>query len=476
MRPRADDHFDRRRRNRRRTKKRRKQKLALILAVTLTTILVVLPAGGVTGAAVMCANVDLSALRQVEIGENSFIYAADGSHLGTIPAERNRQPVALSKISAWMPKATIAIEDRRFYAHEGVDVGGIARAAAKNLSARKIVEGGSTITQQLVRNLYISQERTVERKLKEACLAIKLDRAWSKQRILSGYLNQVYYGNKAYGVQAAARTYFSKPASRLTITEAALLAGLTQAPSRYDPFNEPDRALIRRNEVLVAMLATGSISRAQFEAAIADRDLHLNPGGLYQRIREPYFFSYVYNELVRQYGGGTVRSGGLRVYTTVDRKLQIAARRAIHETLPYSDDPAAALVSIDPATGAIRAMVAVTPQKRKNQFNLASQGRRQTGSTFKTFALIAAVERGMNPSSTYYTSAPFTYQPDPLTEAWDVETYSKSYLGNVSVSSATLASDNTVFAKLTLDVGPDAVAKTARKMGITVPPNEVVPA
>lgn len=476
MSPRDDLDFDRRRRTRRRAKRRRRQKVALIAAVVLGVILVVLPAGGVTGAAVMCANVDLGALRQREIGENSFVYAADGTHLGTIPAERNRQPKPLAKISPWMPKATIAIEDRRFYHHNGIDVGGIARAAAKNLSARKIVEGGSTITQQLVRNLYISQERTVERKLKEACLAIKLDRAWSKQRILNGYLNQVYYGNHAYGVEAAARTYFSLPARKLSLSQSALLAGLTQAPSRYDPFVERDRALARRNEVLLAMLETGAITRSEYEDAIADRELRLKPGKLYKRIREPYFFSYVYNELVRQYGGATVRSGGLRVYTTVDRKLQIAARNAIVNTLPYAEDPAAALVSIDPGTGAIKAMTAVTPGKKKQQFNLAAQGKRQTGSTFKTFALIAAVERGVNPDTTYYRSAPFRYQPDPLSDPWEVSTYSHSYLGTVSVSRATLSSDNTVFAQLTLDITPEAVAATARKMGITVPRTEVVPA
>jgi len=473
--PPADAEFHRRRRGRRRAKKRKRQKLALLGLAALITAFLVVPAGGFTGAAVTCSNVDLNALRPVEIGENSFVYADNGALLGAIPAERNRQRVPYERISRWMPLATIAIEDRRFYSHDGVDVGGIARAAAKNLSARKIVEGGSTITQQLVRNLYISQERTVERKLKEACLAIKLDRAWSKKKILTGYLNQVYYGNHAYGVEAAARTYFSKPARRLTLNEAALLAGLTQAPSVYDPVNQPERALARRDEVLRAMRNTGVISQSEYEAAAVKRDLRLDPGKLYTRIREPYFFSYVYNELVREYGAATVRTGGLRVYTTVDRRLQLAAERAIRDTLYYKDDPAAALVSIDPATGAIKAMTGRIPGRRNNKYNLVSQGKRQAGSTFKTFVLVAAVERGVNPSSTFYQSAPFVYQPDPLSEPWKVKTYSDSYLGSVPVSSATLYSDNTVYAKLTLDLGPEAVAATARKMGISVPPNEVVP-
>ena len=468
--------YERRRRRTRRTKRRKRQRFVLLGIAGLVCVLLVIPVGGAGGAAVLCANVDLDELRPVEIGENSFIYAADNTLLGSIPAEKNRQPVALDKISQWMPRATIAIEDRRFYEHRGVDVEGIARAAFKNLSEREVVEGGSTITQQLVRNLYISQERTFERKLREACLAIKVERAYTKQWILGNYMNTVYYGNHAYGVQAAARTYFSRPARALTLEQAALLAGLTQAPSTYDPFQSPERALARRDEVLRAMLSTGAIEREAYNVAVANRELGLDPGSLYKRIREPYFFSYVYNELVREYGGATVRSGGLRVYTTVDRRLQLAARRAILDTLPYKTDPAAAVVSIDPGTGAIRAMVAVTPNSKKNQYNLVSQGRRQAGSTFKTFVLVAAVEQGVNPDSTYYTSAPFRYQPDPLTEAWEVETYSKSYIGSTSVARATLSSDNTVYAQLTLDLQPETVAATARKMGITVPRNEVVPA
>jgi penicillin-binding protein 1A len=465
--------LERRRRTKRRAKRRHRGKLALLAIVAIAILLVVLPAGGVTGAAITCANVELADLEEVEIGENSFVYAADGSLLGTIPAEKNRQSVPLAKISKWMPKATVAIEDRRFYQHDGVDVSGIARAAVKNLSAQRIVEGGSTITQQLVRNLYpITNERTVERKLREACLAIKLDRAWSKERILTSYMNQVYYGNHAYGIEAAARTYFSVPARKLTIEQAALLAGLTQAPSVYDPFEYPERALARRNEVLRAMRATNQITGEQFDVAIAQQELALKAGRLYKRIREPYFFSYVYNELVREYGAATVRTGGLRVYTTVDRKLQIAARRAITDTLYESNDPASALVSIDPRNGEIKAMNAVIPgesSKKKNQFNLAAQGKRHAGSTFKTFVLVAALLRGVNPDSTHYLSQKFVYQPDPLSEPWEVETYSNSYLGNVSISRATLSSDNTVFAKLTLDLSPEAVAAAARRMGITVP-------
>ena len=199
-------------------------------------------ASGVGAVAKFRSSCSLNQLKAVQIGENSFVYAADGSLLGAIPAERNRTPVALWRVSPWMSKATVAIEDHRFYEHGGVDYEGIARAALKDLSAGHVVQGGSTITQQLVRNLYISKERTLKRKLKEACLAIRLSRARSKDWILGQYMNQVYYGNHAYGIEAAAQTYFSKHARDLNLVESALLAGLPQAPSLYDPIHRPGAA------------------------------------------------------------------------------------------------------------------------------------------------------------------------------------------------------------------------------------------
>jgi penicillin-binding protein 1A len=313
-------------------------------------------------------------------------------------------------MSIWIRKATLAVEDRRFFEHGGLDMEGIARAAVADVRAGAIVEGGSTITQQLVRDLYISKERTIQRKLKEACLATKLDGAWGKPRILTTYLNRVYYGNQAYGIEAAARTYFSIPARDLRLTQAALLAGLTQAPSVYDPFISPSLAVARRNEVLAAMLDTGVISRARYRRAVAS-ELELRRGSaLYNEIREPYFFGYVRDRLIEVYGAETVRSGGLRVYTTIRPHYQRLAEEAIRSTLTYSSDPAAALISISPRTGAIRAMAAVIPDQPKNQFNLLSQARRGSGSTFKTFVLASAVEMGINPDSTYYVSAPFTFK------------------------------------------------------------------
>jgi len=457
-------------RHQRALRKRRRRKGAIVAVGVIAAIAVAAGMGGTAAVVAYGSSCDLDSLRSVDIGANTFVYAADGSLLGSIPAERNREPVTAADMSLWVRKATIAIEDRRFFAHDGVDVEGIARAAVENLRAGEIVEGGSTITQQLVRNLYISREQTVQRKVKEACLATKLDRARTKQWILTSYLNQSFYGNRAYGIEAAAQTYFTKSAADLRVSEAALLAGLPQAPSIHDPFTAPARALARRQEVLRAMLDTGVITRRIYRKAV-DAPLGLRRGQLYDAIREPYFFGYVRDKLIEVYGAQGVREGGLKVYTTIIPRYQRLAEGAIRDTLDESDDPAAALISISPRTGAIRAMAAVVPNRPKNQFNLLSQARRQPGSTFKTFVLAAAVEQGVNPDSTYYVSAPFTARLHPAGNCddgswWCVKTYANDYYGWSSVRSATLRSDNTVYAQLTLDLTPEKVADVARRMGV----------
>jgi len=461
------------RRKRRERVRRHRKRVAHFVAGTALVILLVLVVSGFTGAAVWMSSCDLNSLRPVDVGQNSFVYAADGSLLGSIPAEKNRQPVDLSDMSKWVPAATVAIEDRRFWSHGALDYAGIARALFANVRAGHVVQGGSTITQQLARNLYIKKpSQTFGRKATEACLAIKLAREKSKRWILNSYINQVFYGNRAYGVEAAAQTYFSKRAKHLTLPQAALLAGLPQAPTLFDPFHRPQDAIARRDEVLRAMLSNGYITATQYANAIADRHLHLKAGRLYTRIREPYFFSFVRDALQKQYGSNTVRSGGLRVYTTIDPRLQRLALQAIKRTLPYSTDPAAAIVAINPANGAIRAMTEVSPGNPKNQVNFASSARRQPGSTFKMFVLATAIDEGISPS-TQYLSAPFKYDPsetgscdtNPPT-AWCPQTYDHSYVGPTSIENGTLRSDNTVYARLTLDVGPENVARMAYKLGV----------
>ena len=461
------------RRKRRERTRRHRKRFAHVVAVGALVTLLVLVVSGFTGAAVWMSSCDLSDLRPVNNGENSFVYAADGSLLGSIPAEKNRQPVDLTQMTKWVPQATVAIEDRRFWSHGALDYAGIVRALFANVRAGHVVQGGSTITQQLARNLYIKKpSQTFGRKATEACLAIKLAREKSKRWILNAYVNQVFYGNRAYGIEAAAQTYFSKRAKHLTLPQAALLAGLPQAPTLFDPFHRPQQAIDRRDEVLRAMLANGYITSSQYADAIDDRRLHLKAGKLYSRIREPYFFSYVRDELQKQYGSNTVRSGGLRVYTTIDPRLQRLALQAIKRTLPYSTDPAAAIVAINPANGAIRAMTEVSPGNPKNQVNFVASARRQPGSTFKTMVLTTAILEGISPS-TSYLSAPFKYDPtgtgscdtNPPT-AWCPETYDHTYVGTTSIENGTLRSDNTVYARLSLDVGPEHIAATAYKLGV----------
>jgi penicillin-binding protein 1A len=458
-------------------RRRRVGAVAATIAIVFTVVVLTLGLG--TGVA-LSQSCDLNALRPVEIGQNSFVFADDGSLLGSIPAERNREPVTIGQMSRWLPRASVAIEDRRFYQHGGVDYVGIARAAWKDVTAGKVLEGGSTITQQLVRNLYTGQEKTFTRKIKEACLAIKLAQKWPKQKILDEYLNTVYYGNHAYGVEAASQTYFSKHARQLTLLQSALLAGLPQAPSVYDPFHNPQAALARRDEVLRALLTNQDITLAQYQRAARSNSLGLHPGRIYTRIKQPYFFSYVIDELERQYGANTVREGGLKVYTTIDPRLQRLANKAIRDVLPYRTDPASAIVSVEPGTGAIRAMTAVV-RNTGNQFNLAAQSARQAGSTFKTFVLASAIEQGADPDSTYYTSSPFTCVNGPWCYAdyvngkpWSVHTYDNTYLGSTSVTRATLSSDNTVYAQLTLDVGPRYVWQMAHRLGVHLSPDKPV--
>jgi len=459
-------HRRRRRRHRRKREKITSRRFAILL--TIAVILgatATFVAATVTGAAGILNNCNLASLKPVAIGANSFVYAADGTVLGAIPAERNRQPVGLDGMSHWVTSATVDVEDRRFYQHGGIDWEGVIRAAVENIKSGHIVQGGSTITQQLVRNLYIGKEVSLDRKIKEACLAQKVEKAHTKSWILASYLNQVYFGNHAYGVEAAAQTYFSRHAADLSLVQAALIAGLPQAPSVYDPFQRPAEAVARRNEVLGAMYSAGDITSTQYSAAVAE-PLRLHAGHIYTKIREPYFFSYVREQLIAKYGANTVRGGGLKVYTTIVPRFQKLAVDAMKSTLNLSTDPASALVSINPKNGAIRAMTAVIPGNKHNQFNLAAQGRRQAGSSFKTFVLTEAIREGINPDSTMYMSAPFHWQPDPSSEAWDVSTYSGTYYGPSSITQSTLRSDNSVYARLTLDLGPEKIVTLAHQMGI----------
>jgi penicillin-binding protein 1A len=460
-----------RRRRRERTRQTRgvRRAILLVLALGFAGAIVAVAATAITGVQAFKDSCTTNSLEEVSIGTNSFVFDANGRFLAAIPADNNRQPIDYEDITPDLLEATVAIEDRRFWEHNGIDYESVARAALANFQAQDVVQGGSTITQQLVRNLYqpVGNEQTLTRKLKEACLALELERIWEKERILEGYVNQVYYGNRAYGVEAAAQTYFAKSARKLSLAESALLAGLPQLPSYYDPFTRREAALARRNAVLAAMLELGSITRPEYRDAV-ETPIELSQGRLYSRIREPLFFNFVREQLIQEYGASVVRKGGLKIYTTIDPAVQDMAEDAIKSTLNEEGDPASAIAAIDPKTGAIRAMVSVSPGDGRTQFNLAAQGRRQSGSSFKTFVLVEAVRRGIDPSSTSYVSAPFTLEIEGA-EPWHVSTFDGSYAGAISLASATLRSDNSVYARLTMDLGPASVAKIAAEMGVRSP-------
>jgi penicillin-binding protein 1A len=456
----------RERKRHRRGRQRKKFLLALGVLGICLAIAVLSTAGYVISVGATAP--PLATLKPIDQGTSSAVYAVDGSRLGFIQSDEIRTPIPLTRIPQSMQDATIAVEDERFYKHGGIDYEGIIRAAIKNLQAGKAVEGGSTITQQLVRNLYVGRERTLQRKIREARLAEELEHKHSKRWILQSYLNSVPYGTvdgqTAVGVQAAAETFFDKPAKYLTLEESALLAGLPQAPSELNPFQNPKAALDRRREVLKKMARQHYITRLQAQDA-ADAPLGVRRGDLYTKIREPFFFDFVKQQLIDRFGVNTVRKGGLRVYTTIDPKLQAAGRDAIDSTLYYGGDPSAAVVAIDPRNGYIRAM-ASSSHYNHNQYNLAAQGHRQPGSAFKTFVLTTAIKRGINPNSLGYVSRPLDLNTKDY-GPWKVQTYDHTYGGYMNLVRATLRSDNTVYAQLDLDLGPKSVADTAKQMGIT---------
>ena len=396
-----------------------------------------------------------------------YIYASDGKTvLAVLRGSESRIIVESDEIAPVMKQAIVAVEDRRFWEHQGVDVQGMARAVWADLRSQDFVQGGSTITQQFIKNTYTEDERTVSRKLKEAALAWQLEQRWSKDRILTAYLNTIYFGNGAYGIEMASRVYFDKRASELTLPEATLLAGLPASPGAYDPAANPEAAKARRTTVLRGMLEEGLITAADYRTADESplpRAAEIGLPG--SRGRVGHFAEYVKQQLVPYYGSGTVFGGGLKIYTSIDLELQRLAHEAIARWLPGRRGPDAALVAIDPRDGRVLAMVG-GESFRRSQFNLAVQGQRQTGSAFKPFVLTAAVDQGISPQ-TVFTSEPTVINlGDKL---WSVHNYEGSYLGSIDLQEATIYSDNTVYAQLTAQVGPKNVADTARKLGVTRP-------
>jgi penicillin-binding protein 1A len=451
-------------------------KVAIPLGILAALVMI---AGGI--AAAWAINIynsapPLSSLKPVQKGRSSAIYAADGSLIGFIRSENVRQPLPEKAQPQILRDATIAIEDKNFFKHGALDYEGIARAAWKDLQAGSAVQGASTITQQLVRNLYIhNPENTLKRKLIEASLAVELEEAHDKNWILTQYLNSAPYGTvegqTAVGAEAASQTYFSKPAKDLNLTEAALLAGLPQAPSEYNPFLDPKAALKRRNEVLLVMNEQHYITGDEYRQA-KTHGLGLNPGDKYQVIKDPFLFDLVQNELIEEYGINTVRKGGLKAYTTIDPDLQAKAEYAVENycSVCYSEGgPVAGLASVNPKNGAIVALASTEGFADESEFNYAWQARRQPGSSFKTFVLTTAVKEGIDPGSTYYDGTSPKTLEIPGGGTWTVNNSEGEGGGTYNLESATWDSVNVVFAQLDLDVGPESVTETAKQMGIESP-------
>lgn len=394
--------------------------------------------------------------------ETSVVYAADGSVLAEWHAEQDRTVIRLEQVSQHLQDAVVAIEDERFYEHEGVDFQGIARALRANASSGQAAQGGSTITQQVVKLLFTGSERTLGRKIKEALLAYQLEARTDKRRVLETYLNLVYFGEGAYGVESAAKRYFGKRAADLDLPEAATLAGIIASPARYDPIANPVAARERRDRVLRKMRELRMISEEQLVSSLAT-EIRLAPQGDGQQRVAPYFVEHVKQQLIERLGSETVFEGGLRVHTTLDPALQRHAEEAARALLPDPDDPEVALVCLDATTGDVLAMVGGRDFS-KGQFNLAVQGKRQPGSAFKPFVLVTALAQGVKPTDVFQATPYSTRVKDGI---WRVQNYENEKTAPaMTLAAATEWSVNAVYARLVMKVGPENVVKTAKAMGI----------
>jgi penicillin-binding protein 1A len=388
-----------------------------------------------------------------------FLYDRDGRSLGQIRAEENRVVVPLSDIPKMVQDAFVAVEDARFWSHVGVDPLAIGRALVSNAQGRR--QGASTITQQLAKNQRVGGKRTIWSKVAEAITAIRLERRYPKKAILEAYLNSIYLGSGAYGVEAASRVYFGHGVKRITLAEAALLAGVTAAPQAYSPRVNRKAARDRRDYALVRMWEQGRITAQQRDAAL-DEPIRLAKARRVP-VRSPLFVDWVRSEIKNRFGDDVLYRGGLKVRTSLDLDIQRAAEAAVADILGRPGDPDAAVVALDVATGQVRAMVGGR-SPRPGDFNLATRARRQAGSAFKPFVLATALDEGFSLNKSY--RAPGSMRVRFGEQVWPVRNFDRRSHGWLSLRSATAGSVNTVFAQLIRDVGPDRVAELAHELGI----------
>ncbi|MDF2743233.1 MAG: Penicillin-binding protein [Actinomycetia bacterium] len=393
-----------------------------------------------------------------------FLDETGKREIGTLSAQENRRVVSLDKIPEDTRRAVLAAEDRDFYDHGAISWRGLARASAANLLRRRISEGGSTITQQYVKNAFpgVGRDRTLFRKLKEAVLAVKLERKFSKDQILEFYMNTVYFGRGAYGIDAAARTYFKQKVENLEPAQSALLAGVIRSPEFYGKQDHAASAKVRRDYILQAMVDRGWLTAKKGRAAMASKlgiSWKASPQGI-ANSKAPFFLEKVRQYLVARYGAEAVNLGGLRVRTTLDMKMQEQADRTVKRILDNpKTDPRAALVSIDPRNGAVRAMYGGW-NFRTRQFNYATNSIRQAGSTMKPFVLAQALNDGYSVNSVYPGPA------ELIVNGEDFKNYGDTPYGQMTLRDATRLSVNTVYVQLMQQVQPDRVRKFAMAHGL----------
>ena len=396
--------------------------------------------------------------------QTSVITDRNGKVLSTLFAEQNREDVKLDQMPQQLRQAVIATEDKRFYEHDGVDPIGIARALVVDIIKGSKAQGGSTITQQYVKQAFVGSQKTAKRKVQEALMARELDKKYSKDEILELYLNTIYFGHGSYGVQSAAHTYYGKDVSKLDLSECATLAGIIKSPGNYSPYLEPENAVTRRNVVLMLMKNQSIITDAEYQAAKAEE---IKTAGLKQSsVKAPYFVEWIKKQLIDTYGESRVYRGGLTIKTTLDYAMQRDAEKTAKNVLNQKGDPDASIVSVDPKTGEVLVMVGGKNFK-KQQFNVATQGKRQPGSAFKTFVLASALEQGISPEKVYETKARSFQVGDGV---WKV---TGSTSGPQTLRNSTIRSINSVFAELILEISPEKVVDTASRMGITEKINPV---
>jgi penicillin-binding protein 1A len=407
---------------------------------------------------------DIRLLEHWHPNESTRIFDRHSNLIANIHGDEDRVVVPLSDISPNIQRAVMAIEDNRFYQHGGVDIRGTLRALVQNMK-KDDVQGGSTITQQLVKNLFLTPERSIGRKIAEAVLAMRVEHYYEKNKILEMYLNQVYWGNQAYGIEKAARRYFRKPARDLTISEAALLAGLLKAPEGLSPFNYPQAARRRQLEVLDKMEEYGYITEGQRKLAAAE-PIKLNSRKT-KASKHPFFVTYVIQELNERFGEDVVRRGGLKVYTTMDAEVQEAAEKALEEGVKKAKGTnvtQGALVSLDVQTGEVLAMVGGTDFE-KSQFNNATQARRAAGSTFKPLVYLTGFRMGLITPESPISDRPVHFNTG--FGIWSPHNWDGRYMGAMNIRKALTLSRNTPTVQIGMKVGIDEVIKTARLAGVT---------